>query len=227
MENDSPRERMPRVHYCFSQHLNESLPPRRCTGACQKGRKKGVRPPCTCKKCKCRRIVSIDGARELVESGEAEWVIIKRNPIRTPRICPLCANDDLLKKSCSNCNKTGEIIEIVFSPERINDIVMVVRGSGEPGHEVFRSVVAKQTPRVATIEYAHIQRAYVNGYPEDQERIEEYGKSNKDFLESLIVPFQLDPWEGRTIFTFGAEGRTQGSFAGIPYSDLSEEDNYD
>ena len=201
---------MPRVHYCFSQHLNESLPSRKCVGSCSKNKKR-----CACKKCKCREEVSPSHAKQLVELGAAEWVVIRRDPVDLKRICSMCLNDDLLKKSCSNCNKTGEITVTIFSPVRSNDIVIVTTGSGEPGHEVFRSAMAKQTPRVATIEYAHILRAYVNEYPEDQERIEVYGEMNKEFLESLIVPFIPDPWEGRAVFTFGVDERSQNSNWGV------------
>lgn len=194
---------MPKVHYCFSQHLNESLPSRKCTSSCSKNKKR-----CECKKCKCREEATFTRAHQLVQSGAAEYVIIRKEPVDIKLICSMCANDDLLKRSCSACNKTGEIIRTEMVPVRSNDIVMVTTGSGESGHEVFRSVMAKQTPRVATIEFAHIQRAYVNEYPEDILRIEEYGKSNRDFLASLIAPFIPDPNEGRCLFTFGPDERT-------------------
>jgi hypothetical protein len=217
---------MPRVHYCFSQHLNESLPPRKCYGSCSKNKRR-----CTCNKCKCREQVSPSRANQLVKSGAAEWVVLRKDPVEVKNICSMCSNDDILKKSCPTCNKTGEVTTTVLLPVYSSDIVMVTSGSGDPGHEVFRSVMSKQTPRVATIEYAHIQRAYVNEYPEDIERIEVYGKTNEEFIRSLIVPFIPDPWEGRTVFTFGPDDRTQAAFilarSGYPTTDLSEEDNYD
>lgn len=147
-------------------------------------------------------------ARRLIDLGAAQWVIIRKDLIEIKRICPLCVNDNLLKKSCPNCNKTGEVTFTELLPIPGNDIVMVTSGSGELGEEVFRSVMSKQTPRVATIEEAHIQRAYVNGYQEEIDRIEAYGQTNREFIRSLIVPFQPDPWEGRTVFTFGVDERS-------------------
>jgi hypothetical protein len=139
----------------------------------------------------------------------AEWLVVSSQPIELKEVCSMCLNDNLLKKSCVLCGKTGEVTAVYYSLIRSNDIVMVSTGSGEPGHEVFRSVMSKQTPRVPTIELAHIFRAYINGYVEEQERIEEYGKSNAEFLKSLIVPFVPDPWEGRCLFSFGPDERSQ------------------
>lgn len=194
---------MPRIHSCFAQHLNESLPPRRCSGGC-----KQLKKLCVCARCKCRKKVDINEARKLVENGLAEWLIIGREPVPVPEICHLCLNDALLKKSCSNCNKTGEIIVVKYSLIRSNDIVEVSRGSGEPGKEIFRSAISKQTPRSATIEKSHIERAYVYGQDEEQQRIEEYGRSTARLLNSFIVPFKADPNEGRILFPFGADERS-------------------
>ena len=161
---------------------------------------------CECKRCKCREDVSPARAHNLVQSGQAEWLVLRKDPIEVTEPCPICLEDELLVKSCQNCNNTGEVTKTVFSLVRSNDIVMVTSGGDD---EVFRSVMSKQTPRVATIEYAHIQRAYVNEYQEDIDRIEVYGETNKEFLQSLIVPFIPDPFEGRTVFTFGIDERTQ------------------
>jgi hypothetical protein len=133
---------------------------------------------------------------------------LRKEAVELKTVCPMCVNDNLLRKSCANCNKTGEIVSVEYLPVYSNDIVMVTVGSGEPGQEVFQSAMAKQTPRVATIELAHIIRAYVNGYPEEQERINIYGKMNAEFLNSLIVPFIPDPNEGRCLFSFGPDERS-------------------
>jgi hypothetical protein len=194
---------MPIVHYCFSQHLNEILPPKKCGNGCRKRLKK-----CVCKRCTCRQEISVAKATLLVQEGEAQWVIIRKDPIAIKKICDMCLNDDILKRSCPNCGKTGNVEAVVLSPVRGEDIVMVSTGSGEPGSEMFRSVMSKQTPRVATIELSHIIRAYVNGYQEDQERIEEYGRMDSQFLKGLVVPYRPDPDEGRTIFTFGVDERS-------------------
>ena len=44
-----------------------------------------------------------------------------------------------------------------------------------------------QTPRAATIDGVHIERAYVDGYSEEKARIEEYGRLNYDELAYLFV----------------------------------------
>lgn len=163
---------------------------------------------CTCKKCRCREVVSPAKARLLVESGFAEWLVISKEPVDVKKICPLCLSEELLKKSCSLCGKTGEVVTTEFIYIKANDIVAVTTGSGESGMEVFRSVMSKQTPRVATIEYSHIIRAYVNQYKEDQDRIREYGKMSVEFINNLIVPFIPDPNDGRCLFPFGPDERS-------------------
>jgi hypothetical protein len=43
--------------------------------------------------------------------------------------------------------------------------------------------------------------------------IDECHKVTMDFRAKLIVPFQEDPFEGRTIFAFGSEQRTEGGYS--------------
>ena len=69
----------------------------------------------------------------------------------------------------------------------------------EQDEEVLHGAYAKQTPRVQTIEKAHIERAYVNQYPEDVARIEEWGRLAQELIVSLIVPARSDPFEGRAV----------------------------
>lgn len=57
---------------------------------------------------------------------------------------------------------------------------------------------ARRTPRAATIDKAHIERAYVDGSLEEQIRIKEYGLINQEELAKLIrvVPsYEFDKGE--------------------------------
>jgi len=66
----------------------------------------------------------------------------------------------------------------------------------EQDEEVIHGAYAKKTPRAQTIEKAHIERAYVNQYAKDIERIEEWGKLAQEMIASLIAPYRPDPFEG-------------------------------
>jgi hypothetical protein len=50
----------------------------------------------------------------------------------------------------------------------------------------------KATPRVATIEKAHMERAYCDGDLEEQERIKEYGRSKVAFIVALVRYYDED-----------------------------------
>jgi hypothetical protein len=151
--------------------------------------------------------VSPQTARQLVDLGVAEYLTLRIESVELKIACPLCSNDDLLKKSCSNCNKTGEVTRTELIPIRSNDIVMVTVGSGEEDDpKIYRPVMALRTPRSPTIEKAHIERALDN--PAEQERIEIYQQMIVEAQKALIVPFKPDPWEGRGVFSFGPDERT-------------------
>jgi hypothetical protein len=153
--------KLPIEHSCFAQHLNEKKP----------------------KKCRCRKRITLAEATTAVEKGFAQWLVISSTIALSKEICSLCLGGPF-KKSCQHCKGLGEIYvpyEIKISS---NDVVLVTTGStNDSGGLVYRSVKAKKTPRVATIEKAHIERAYVDGVKEEQERIEAYGLMT---LESRI-----------------------------------------
>jgi hypothetical protein len=141
------------VHACFAQNLNETKP----------------------EKCRCRQRLSLAEATREVQNGFAEWLILTRKTVTQKEICPICLNGDA-KKSCQHCTKTGEIDVTHFINTYSQDIVLVTTGSeNESGATTYRHVLALKTPRVATIEKAHIERAYVHNNAEEQERIEAYG----------------------------------------------------
>jgi hypothetical protein len=78
-----------------------------------------------------------------------------------------------------------------------DDIVLVSRPPADKEEKKRSSTLAQKTPRVATIEMAHIGKAYSDGltvgYPRQwtkknvaRERIEEYGRLNRESLLSLV-----------------------------------------
>lgn len=67
---------------------------------------------------------------------------------------------------------------------------------------------AARTPRVATVEEEHIQRAYVDNQKWAQDRINEWGKLAHGVIESLMVPWRDDPFEGRCLFLNEHDDRT-------------------
>ena len=141
------------VHSCFSQHLNEKKP----------------------KKCRCRKRISLAEATSQVEKGFAEWLIFSTTLITGKETCPVCLADKLMK-GCQCCKSTGEVEKTYPVRTHTNDIVLVSGGSpNEDGSLTYRSVKAKQTPRVATLERSHIEKAYIDGNQEEIERIEIYG----------------------------------------------------
>jgi hypothetical protein len=141
------------VHACYNQHLNESKP----------------------RRCRCREKVSLAEATCQVEKGFAQWVILSQTLTTVKEICPICVNEGL-KKGCQNCKGTGEVER--SHPYNVlgTDIVLVTAGTADnDGWVVYKPVKALKTPRVATIERAHIERAYADGDKEEQARIEVYG----------------------------------------------------
>src|ERR1700674_1691265 len=146
--------KLSRVHVCFQQSLNESRPK---------------------KKCKCRKKVSISEATRLVEQGTAQWLILDRYTVIDKEVCPICSGGSL-KKGCQNCGGSGKIetqnqVEVLG-----NDIVLATAASQEKNRPpVYRSVLALKTPRVATVERSHIEKAYLDGNKDEADRIEAYG----------------------------------------------------
>lgn len=71
----------------------------------------------------------------------------------------------------------------------------------EAGEETeTRGAFAKQTPRVQTIERAHMERAYVDGKKADIERINAWGELQHEVWTKLTVDFIPNPWgEGRPL----------------------------
>ncbi len=140
-------------HVCHQQHLGEKKP----------------------KRCRCRKRITLAEATRQVERGFAQWLVISQNTVTVKDVCPICDNSQL-KKGCQHCSGTGEIEKSYINKQLGTDIVLVTAGTLESdGSETFRSVKSLKTPRVATIERSHIEKAYLDQNKEEQERIEAYG----------------------------------------------------
>jgi hypothetical protein len=63
-------------------------------------------------------------------------------------------------------------------------------------------------PRVDLISKADVERAYLDGQQASIEYIELVHELYMQNRAKLIVPFRPDPWEGRTLFTFGTDQRS-------------------
>jgi hypothetical protein len=175
-----------RVHYCINQiKIAEGT----------------QQPPA--KSCRCRKFISTAEADAMVRKGDASWTIISRRELEVEIPCSMCAGDPEVK-NCANCQGTGR----EFAWKRLNsygnDIVLTsqapVDNKKGASPTPQSSALAKKTPRVATIEKAHIERAYIYNYKEDQERIEDYGRLTLEARKELVVPFFPDLSEGRLLF---------------------------
>lgn len=118
------------------------------------------------KTCRCRKIVDWKTANEMVKLGEAMWFVVARERGVQTVTCPLCGPVDP-SKSCEVCHGGGTAEVPAVWDTYTDDIVLI-------NHRTKTNKVS--TPRVATIESEHIERAYVEGNPEAAARIEEYGQ---------------------------------------------------
>jgi hypothetical protein len=146
-----------RVHHCISQEMVAQ----------------GLEEP-PAKKCNCRKFIAYKQADEMVKKGEARWVVTARERGTQEKICPLCHGDEDVK-NCAGCNGNGKHTVAAVWDTYNNDIVLVSRAAVDLKEKKYRPALAMKTPRVATIESEHIERAYVDGNRAAQARIEEYG----------------------------------------------------
>lgn len=101
----------------------------------------------------------------------------------------------------------------VFFPAPNPNLVWGGRQAEELG--LVRSSLAQKTPRVQTIEKAHIERSVIDHKQEDIDRIEEWGKMQKQLWSEMTTfywPEPRDPFKGRCVFVSfpGADQRTGG-----------------
>lgn len=146
-----------RQHHCISQELVSQ----------------GLEEP-PAKKCKCRKFISYKKADAMVKAGQARWTVTARERGTQEVICPMCGGSKDVK-NCANCGGSGKLLEAAEWDTYNNDIVLVSQASADKKEKKYRPALALKTPRVATIESEHIERAYVEGVKDAQDRIEEYG----------------------------------------------------
>jgi hypothetical protein len=115
--------------------------------------------------CRCRQQVTTQHAQNLIDLGLAAWIVIKRIHTKAELPCYMCKGDASVK-NCARCNDT-RVIDVNYVRETYGD-------------DIVATEIAQKTPRAATIERAHIERAYVLDMPEAKERIEDYGLSTLD-----------------------------------------------
>jgi RecJ-like exonuclease len=139
-------------------------------------------------RCRCRQRIESEEAERLLKEGRAKWIVLKRIYKEIDVPCQLChgaAKIDVSWKSCANCKGLGTQKHKEPYETLGNDIVAV---SVIRDKEKYRPAIAKKTPRVATIERAHIERSYVNQIEEERIRIEEYGRMILEARAKMIVP---------------------------------------
>jgi len=138
------------------------------------------------KNCRCSYRVSLVDAEKLVKNGIADYLIIDWR-----------YNEE--KKT--------------FFPAPNNNLVWGGKQAEDLG--LVKSSYAAKTPRVQTIEKAHIERAYVDGKQPDIDRIEEWGRLSHEVVADLTTdywPEINDPFRGRpVILLIGWDQRTKKS----------------
>jgi hypothetical protein len=147
-----------KIHHCVQQELVVQ----------------GLKEP-PARTCRCKEMTDLAQATKMVSAGEAAWVVTKRTRGVTTVPCELCDGDKDIK-NCASCHGTGTEEKAAVWDTYNNEIVCVSRPSVDPNEKKRRSGVALKTPRVATIEFKHIVRAYLDEVKEARERIEEYGR---------------------------------------------------
>ncbi len=158
-----------RIHHCISQEMVSQ---------------QFEEPPA--KKCTCRKFIPYKKADAMVKNGEARWCVVKRERGTRSITCSLCGGDPEVK-NCAKCAGLGAVVVPAVWDTYTQDIVLTSQASHDEKEKKYRPALAMKTPRVATIESEHIERAY-NGsltseHPrqwkgdgaEARDRIEEYG----------------------------------------------------
>lgn len=126
------------------------------------------------KKCTCRKVISYKEADGMVKRGEARWTVVGRERGTREVTCSLCEGSSEVV-NCASCKGTGKSTVNAVWDTYNYDIVLVSQAAIDAQEKKYRPALAMKTPRVATIESEHIERAYVECVPEAAARIEEYG----------------------------------------------------
>jgi hypothetical protein len=143
------------------------------------------------RRCRCREYKPYVVADKMVKNGEARWVVVKRERGTQEVTCELCGGDKEVK-NCASCAGKGVVTVGVVWDSYGPDIVLVSRAAIDKKEKKYRPALAMKTPRVATVEEEHIERAYAGSLTKDaprkwtgkgeeaRARIEEYGRMIED-----------------------------------------------
>lgn len=140
--------------------------------------------------CKCRQLVSVSDAEELVLSGLAEWLIARYQAtgryIEQP--CRFCAGmPSSWKKSCLNCGRTGVVKTEIMEPIRSGHLFLIGQ--------------AKKTPRIDEFSHINAERAVIDGVARYQEMLNQRAAMTVASFEALIHPWDgTDPFDGVPLF---------------------------
>ena len=140
--------------------------------------------PLSPKKCRCREFISKEQAATEVALGVAQYVNIVDKVVEIEDACPTCGAIDPYRKNCTQCSGSGRTIVKRPIIVRGEDIIRTVSLDGK------RNTKTTQVKKSPTIEKAHIERSYVSGNKDEQQRIEYYGQSQREFIESLISGYE-------------------------------------
>jgi len=105
--------------------------------------------------CNCRKYIDITEADRLVAEGIGQNIVKSYKTLTVEEVCPTCAGDEKLKRSCTHCRTTGTVQVNKQLPVYGEDIIVTVSPQGKR----MSNRIAQKTPRSPTIEKGHIQRS--------------------------------------------------------------------
>ena len=123
--------------------------------------------------CNCRKYIDITEADRLVAEGIGQNIVKSYKTLTVEEVCPTCAGDEKLKRSCTHCRTTGTVQVNKQLPVYGEDIIVTVSPQGKR----MSKRIAQKTPRSPTIEKGHIQRSVGElgkGSEAAVDRIDEY-----------------------------------------------------
>src|ERR1700676_4030048 len=98
-------------------------------------------------KCRCKKLVDYLDANELVKTGLAKWVVIKRTPVEVAEDCAFCsAMTDVEKKTCSLCLGSGKVKVLREIEGYNNDAVLMSQLSVDVKNRKYRRNTRAKTP---------------------------------------------------------------------------------
>ena len=130
-------------------------------------------------------------------------------PRRNPAVIGKAMPNEVLTHTCYSIERGDLKPKVCACRKRVSRLkakLMVIDGLAEyvlmydkqniyhSPNEICIIERKKSTPRAATIERAHIERAYLDGDLQEQERIKVYGEMQREFFTSLTNLYDNDEW---------------------------------